>query len=192
MATSRSGLKHALTDLEAAALGFLATSGPSTPYAVRQCFLRSPSARFSGSAGAVYPMLRRLEDREFVSSRASDGGRRGARVYSLTTTGRRAVRAWLMSSFDPSATFADDPFRTRIAYVQLLSPRAREQWLDSAETCLRDQLDLIAERHKADRDSVWKSLAHDNARRLTQARLAWLKHARQALEKSGDLGSPAI
>jgi len=42
--------------------------------------------------GNLYPILHRLEDRGWVSSRAERTGRRRRRVYRLTSKGRRALR----------------------------------------------------------------------------------------------------
>ena len=47
------------TELEAAVLGVVWQDGPCTPYAIRQHFLESPAPRWSGSAGAIYPLVRR-------------------------------------------------------------------------------------------------------------------------------------
>jgi DNA-binding PadR family transcriptional regulator len=49
-----------LTDLEGAVLADVATRGTATSYAVAQTFSQSPSEYWSGSAGAVYPLVKRL------------------------------------------------------------------------------------------------------------------------------------
>ncbi len=179
--------KSELTDLEAAAIGFLASKGPTTPYAVRQCFLASPSARFSGSAGAIYPMLDRLEDRGMIASADAATGKRPARHCKATRTGKAALKRWLLGAFDAASTFAEDPLRTRMIYVQFLSPQERRAWLDNAEACLRAQLELIRSHQSNNQGSVWLDLAHDNATRLAKARLAWLAAARTKLERAGCL-----
>ena len=55
-----------LTDLEQAALGVVWRDGPCTPYQVRKQFLDSPTPSWSGSAGTIYPLMRRLEDMGLV------------------------------------------------------------------------------------------------------------------------------
>jgi PadR family transcriptional regulator, regulatory protein PadR len=74
---------------------------------VLQVFLDAPSdetygfeiARAAGLAsGTIYPILRRLEDEGWITSRweeidQSEEGRRRRRYYSLTGEGRREARA---------------------------------------------------------------------------------------------------
>ena len=171
-----------LTELEAVTLGCVASQGAVTAYQVRQRFLRSPSARFSGSAGAIYPLLKRLETRAFVSSRKAPTGKRPAREYSIMRAGRAALRAWLRNSLEPAEVVVDDPLRTRMLFLDQLSPAARLEWLDQAEQAVRDQTELMANYEKENVfDSPFAQLATENARRLNRARLAWLSHARERL-----------
>ncbi|MBT8484525.1 MAG: PadR family transcriptional regulator, partial [Phycisphaerae bacterium] len=168
-----------LSDLESVILGCVAVSGPATAYAVRRMFLDSPSARFSGSAGAIYPALRRLEQRRLVRSAATPTGARPARAYSITPAGRRELRAWLQTPLTPEAGFADDPLRTRMLFLSALSPAARRTWLDEAEACIRAQTGLVDDHDAAHSDDPWMTLAHDNTRRLNRARLRWIAEARK-------------
>src|SRR5262245_13459166 len=46
-----------LTELEGTALGVIWAGQPCTPYRVRRVFLDSPSPSWSGSAGAIYPLI---------------------------------------------------------------------------------------------------------------------------------------
>jgi DNA-binding PadR family transcriptional regulator len=52
--------------LEGCVLGILWERGPCTAYAARKVLRESPSPYWSGSAGAVYPLLARLEGRRLV------------------------------------------------------------------------------------------------------------------------------
>ncbi len=52
-----------LSELEAVVLGLVWSDGPCTAYAVRRTVQASLSAQWSGSAGAVYPAVARLEQR---------------------------------------------------------------------------------------------------------------------------------
>lgn len=170
-----------LTDLEAAALGFVSSLGPCTAYRIRKCFLDSPSARFSGSAGAIYPLLSRLEERGYVTSSEVKTGKRPARAYAITRDGKQALRTWLRD-VDPAVTFADDPLRTRMLYLSELPPAARTAWFDDAEASIRSQearIDAFAARLPA---TPFVHQANENARRLNRARLRWLEAARTALD----------
>jgi DNA-binding PadR family transcriptional regulator len=112
-----------LTELEGAALGIVLRAGACTPYALRRAFATSPSRFWSGSAGAVYPLVRRLERRRLLASRADRKDRRARRLVRATPAGRRAFEDWLL---DPvrAADFGFDPLRTRLFYADLV-PRTR-------------------------------------------------------------------
>src|SRR5262252_1915289 len=113
MRVSASSVRR-LTELEGAVLGVIARSSPCTPYRVRRVFLDSPSPYWSGSAGAIYPLLRRLEQRGLLTSRKRRTGRRAALAYTLTARGTQAFRAWLQPPWPTVVTGVPaDPLRTR-------------------------------------------------------------------------------
>ena len=169
-----------LTDHEGATLGWIRENQPATPYAVRIQFERSPASHWSGSAGAVYPMMRRLERRGLIVSEETATGRRRGRLYRLTGEGRKALKGWLEDPLDPDNTFTVDPLRTRMMYLEVLNPAERQQWLKRAEQALRAELELVAA-YEAESDSEFRALAHDNARQLIRARLRWIESARDKL-----------
>jgi DNA-binding PadR family transcriptional regulator len=78
---------------EAALLGLLAR-GPASGYELRKIFQTTPLAAYSDSPGAVYPALRRLEQRGYVSGRAETGARR-RKPWQLTAAGRGWLRSWV-------------------------------------------------------------------------------------------------
>ena len=173
-----------LTDLEAVAVGCLLRRGPSTAYRVRRFFLESPSARFSGSAGAIYPSLRKLEEAGLLSSRKVDQGKRpGERVPgdpggqgrppALDPEGRPAgARTWRRT-----------PLRTRMLHLGLLSTAERHAWIDAAEASLRAQNERIEAYAATSPGDPWAELASDNARSLNRARLRWLAKVRERVNE---------
>jgi len=68
--------------------------GPAHGYAISRWIRQSSGDDLRIEEGALYPALRRLEERGLVASRwsTSETGRE-ARVYELTETGERAMRA---------------------------------------------------------------------------------------------------
>ncbi len=155
-----------LTDLEGAALADIARRGPTTSYAVARTFAGSPSEFWSGSAGAVYPMIKRLEARGLLESvQASDGNRVRA-DYRITEIGREALRTWLLDA-DRAAGLGFDPLRTRAVHLDLVSAEERARFFDD-----------VAERMRAlAKDEVW--VHEPRLRRIHEsvlaAREAWLK-----------------
>ena len=66
--------------------------GPAHGYAISRWISQSSSDDLKIEEGALYPALRRLEERGWIESewRVTDTGRE-ARVYTLTRTGHRAL-----------------------------------------------------------------------------------------------------
>lgn len=173
----------ALTDLEAAALGCIRAAGACTAYTVRAHFRASPSARFSDSAGSVYPMVERLRRRGLLRARAERQGRRRATVYECTPDGLKALRRWIAVPEDAGDLATWDPLRTRVLSLGLLPRAARLRWVERAQQALAAHADAIARARAADTDaSPWLVLAHRNAELQVAARRRWLAEVRAAVE----------
>jgi DNA-binding PadR family transcriptional regulator len=117
-----------LTDFEGAALAEIARRGSATCYEVGSAFSGSPSEYWSGSAGAVYPMVRRLAKNGYVEARANTTGRRQKQDYSITAAGRAALENWLLDS-ERASGMGFDPLRTRLLYLDLVSPGQRADFI---------------------------------------------------------------
>lgn len=117
-----------VTDLEGAALATIACRGTATSYAVAKTFAESPSEFWSGSQGAVYPLIKRLAARGMLSSKRSSTGKRSQFNYSLTAKGRRELESWLLDAKRASQV-GYDPLRTRLTYLELVPPERRKQFL---------------------------------------------------------------
>ena len=110
-----------LTDLEGATLAEVARRGTATSYVIASSFAGSPSEYWSGSAGAVYPLVRRLTERGYLEAHAASTGKRQRSDYSITPAGRTALTRWLLDA-DRAAGMGFDPLRTRLLYLDLVSP----------------------------------------------------------------------
>jgi DNA-binding PadR family transcriptional regulator len=121
-----------MTELEGAILGVVRRSpAGATAYAVRHTFQLSRSAEWSGSAGAVYPALKRLEAQKLVTAESAKD-RRGTRTFRLTAKGRAAHDVWLndvIRAIGPGV----DPFRTRADSWPLLQPAVRRRLMRALE-----------------------------------------------------------
>jgi DNA-binding PadR family transcriptional regulator len=177
--------RDALTELEAAALGHLWLHGPCTAYVVRRAFLDSPSPYWSGSAGAVYPALARLERAGLVRSSARRADRRRAREVELTPEGRERLAAWLGPPLpDWVVGVPMDALRTRVALLAAMRPGRRARLLAEAERGVREQLALIeadVARAVAAGDP-WERLVAEGAAATQRARLAWVGETRRRLK----------
>ncbi|SUS03319.1 Transcriptional regulator PadR-like family protein [uncultured Defluviicoccus sp.] len=111
-------------------LGYIASAGAVTSYAVAREFAASPSEFWSGSAGAVYPLMRRLEAAGRLAAESGARGRRAATWYSITPAGRVELRKWLLD-IDRAAGMGFDPLRTRLGFMNLVSDAERLRFLDA-------------------------------------------------------------
>jgi DNA-binding PadR family transcriptional regulator len=117
-----------LTDLEGAALAEVASRGTATSYVISQAFARSPSEYWSGSAGAVYPLIKRLASRGLLEPSAAAAGRRQRIDYQITPEGRAALEDWLLDAHR-AAGMGFDPLRTRLGHLHLVTPEKRQAFL---------------------------------------------------------------
>jgi DNA-binding PadR family transcriptional regulator len=109
------------TSLEYALLGLLHQQ-PQSGYDLRKVFATTALGNYSSSPGAIYPALKRLERRGLVDGTVDDATLlRPRKVYSPTSTGRKAFRAWLgaeISSDDVARRF--DELMLRFAFHWVL------------------------------------------------------------------------
>ena len=172
------------SELEHAVLGVVWRAEPCTAYAVRKVFRESPSSHWSGSAGAIYPLVRRLEGRELLRSVAKRGDRRATRLYRLTAKGRRVLRTWLRPPLPPGASLMDvDPLRVRLLFIGALREDEQAAVLAEARERLREQLGRLEEEVRADRAAGdrYRYFVSRGAVLSVRAQLAWLDEVAAAL-----------
>jgi DNA-binding PadR family transcriptional regulator len=126
-----------LTDLEGAALAEIASRRKTTTYAVTRSFKTSPSEFWSGSAGAVYPLIKRLEARGLIVSTAAADGKRRRLDYHVSRQGRQALETWLLDA-QQAAGMGFDPLRTRLMYLHLVSPERRGVFLENVKAFTKE------------------------------------------------------
>jgi len=127
-----------LTNLEHVALAHLWRTGSMTAHELRLAFAESSAGRYSGSAGAIYPLVKRLSARGLVKGKPDHNGAQKKVLFEITKAGRNAVQEW-MFDMKPPAIFPDDPLRTRFQYAYLLSNKQRRDWFSAA----RNAIDLL-------------------------------------------------
>lgn len=166
-----------LTELEGNVLGTIGTNEPCTPYSVRREFQVSPSRYWSASAGAIYPLMRRLERRGLIRVRRTTGDGRRGQLFALTPAGRRQLERWVGTLDEPGAVSAPpDPLRSRFLFFATLDPAERRTLLDNAAKELRSDLERVREwtrRRKAE-GRTFDYLVSLGAERMQEARLAWI------------------
>ncbi len=170
-----------LKDLEALILGVVAECQPCSPYYVHKAFFRSPSQFFSGSAGAIYPAVKRLEKRGLLKSTRS--GSRGKPSKSLTVTeaGMKELSVWY---FNPlrAGDAGYDPLRSRISILAALPPGDRPKVLASLTDICRGRLEILEGLDLKPIDGAWMDRAVEIEKATVKAKLGllleWQKKAR--------------
>lgn len=130
-----------LTELEGAVLSEIHHRGHDTAFQVRRAFQTSPSIEWSGSAGSVYPAIRRLADAGLIDSAPITTGRKGIRL-SLSPSGFAALEAWIC---DPvrAASVGIDPFRLRVGLWDTLDPTMRTEALRRVQCAVAEELERL-------------------------------------------------
>jgi DNA-binding PadR family transcriptional regulator len=82
------------SSLEYALLGLLRQHAQSG-YDLRKTFATTPMRHFSDSPGSIYPALRRMKARRWVTASAENGNARKRREFAITDIGKRALVHWL-------------------------------------------------------------------------------------------------
>jgi DNA-binding PadR family transcriptional regulator len=176
--------RERLSELEGCVLGLVWLLGPCTSYSVRRTFLQSPSSQWSGSAGAIYPLMRRLERRALLRSTPHATGSRRSRHYELTKEGRNELTTWLSPPFSRDVSgIPPDPFRTRLSFVKALSPESQRSFFSAAEATLQSQIERAehGSREKRRAGETIDYLISRGALLTAKARLAWMHEVRRIL-----------
>ena len=158
-----------LTELEGQVLSVLWGKQPTTTYQIRRAFARSPTNDLALSQGSIYPVIDRLKKKGLVRATTLAGARK-AENLTCTPTGVEAVKRWVC---DMTAKLPDDPLRSRVLSLSVLSHAERSQWVNTARAAVLSQLAQVDEFAEANPGAVFE-LAHDNARSSLLARLRWL------------------
>lgn len=155
------------TELEGAVLGVIDRRPGCTAYQVRKEFLDSPSAEWSGSAGAVYPAISRLAEQGLIRRAIAERGE----ALSLTAAGERALLAWVEDA-KRAASAGTDPFRMRSGLLLRLPADRRRRAAQTLRKEISAQVALIHELIRS-ADAV-DATALELTLDLQKARLKWL------------------
>jgi DNA-binding PadR family transcriptional regulator len=176
----------ALTDLELTVLGIVWKKAPCTAYSIMREFSGSPSSYYRGSAGTIYPLVHRLEKRRYLVSCMGGRGRRPHVTYELSRQGLAALRRWLTPPLpDAAAAITFDPLRTRVFFLNALTPGQRPAFVVHARKQLHAQLKVVEAECARYRDEgdLFSALAMDGALHVIRARIAWMTELRKRLPK---------
>jgi len=170
------------SELESFVLGLVWQLGPCSPYDLRTHMARSPSTQWSASAGAIYPLVRRLERGGLLASSAARNGERRRRDYRITPAGKQVLRRWIGPPLTGVVTVMHDPLRTRARFLGLLPPEQRLEWIAAARAVL-DEVEAQVRAWHRDLADPTDPFAHCMTRSGeldVAARREWLHAVREA------------
>ena len=168
-----------LTDDEATFLALLARAEPATAYQLSKIYETSPVSNFGTSKGKIYPLVRRLKERELIRAKTVAGDLRGSEALWCTAKGRTAVRNWIRQ-IKPTHFLLEDPLRTMVQSFNLLDRKEQLEWIVKARDGLADKLDQVRSYHR--QVSVpFHELVYENAVLSIKTRLKWLDHLEKAI-----------
>lgn len=131
-------LQESLTELEGAILSEIHHRSARTAFKVRMAFQDSRSLEWRGSAGAVYPAIRRLSARGLIISEPTDSGRRTS-LLSLTPLGITSLENWICDLARASSVGLD-PFRLRAGMWSQLTNSRRDEALPRLRQAIEDEI----------------------------------------------------
>jgi DNA-binding PadR family transcriptional regulator len=161
-----------LTELEGAILSEIEHRGHDTAFHVSRAFAVSPSLEWKGSAGAVYPAVKRLEEKGLIVASASEGGR-ATRRLSLTDGGRAALKEWACNT-RLATSVGIDPFRLRSGIWLQLEAEQRSSLFASLRAEIDANLAILRQTLAA--TDPTERVRVGQAIEVQRARLRALKH----------------
>lgn len=175
--------RRALSELEGCVLGLVGLMEPVTAYSIGKVFLHSPSPQWSGSAGAIYPLVKRLQRGKLICAKEQRVGQRGRELLSLMPAGRSALRTWLGPPVPGRiGGVPPDPLRTRVRFLDLLSPREQASFLKMAQQSARqNQRTVEADCRSLKPQGGFRYLIALGAVLAMEARCRWLREVQKTL-----------
>ncbi len=165
-----------LSHLAYIALGVVAERQPCSGYTVMKDFQSSSSTYFSGSAGAIYPLMRRLEEDGLTKVERTKAGSRTRRTYTITEKGRVALEAWLASPIpDDEVAFLVDLLRTRVLFFERLTKQQRRKFVKDCREQLRQRIAVTQGKiAKTEGLTQFEVVTLKSVLMVDEARIKWL------------------
>jgi len=181
---TKSTLEYALTGM----LSQKARSG----YDLRKTFTDTGMRYYSDSPGSIYPALRRLEARGWITAAPEPTGQddpRKRQLFAITETGKEALVAWLSQPVTPDdVNLRVSELMLRFAFMDGNVPRAVTiRFLRDFE---RERAGYAAESRGKLEDMRSKAglhtgvLAYESGIEGMETQVAWARRAREQLEQA--------
>lgn len=172
---------QAITLLGYAILGLLHGKA-SSGYDLRKIFAETPMGTFSDSPGAIYPALRRLEERKLIgASSIAQRDKRRRNALQLTPEGVAALKLWLRAPIEQADVASRmTTLMLKFAFMDgVLGEAATLAFLHSFQRELNAYIPSLARYIKAESQRIPRSgrLALDSGLRGYRAQAQWVAQA---------------
>lgn len=162
-------------------------------YDIGRVFAGTPLAHFSSSPGAIYPALKRLEQRGLVTATLDNTTEeRPRRVYSLTQAGQSCLDAWLRQPVTRDEMVRDG--RAPLLRFSLADGRLSfDEVVDYLEGFHREIIGYLDElriyRDRAfESQTLHQRLAVEHGIRAYECQAAWIDYAIEELRRRHRVG----
>jgi DNA-binding PadR family transcriptional regulator len=158
---------------------------PQSGYDLRKVFVSTPMGLFSDSPGAIYPALRRLEQRGWIASGPAPRAGRRRRVFAPTDKGRAAFTEWV--SHTPTRDDVTREWDVVMLRLALSTGIVKPARLTALMARIDEELKGFLANLEAYRDGpgadmpLPAQLAFDSGLAAVRARTRWVREARQRL-----------
>ncbi|MEN8145187.1 MAG: PadR family transcriptional regulator [Gemmatimonadota bacterium] len=173
--------------LEYALLGLI-RGAPQSGYDLRKVFEETAMAGYSGSPGAIYPALRRLEHSGLIEGDVPDDTRRRRKEFRLTERGRAVLLDWLalpVTHDDVALRFPE--LMLRFVFLSFdESDSLTLRFLERLESHLGEYIaDLKVQREQLPL-TMHGRLALEGGIASSEARHRWALEAQESFRRKGD------
>jgi DNA-binding PadR family transcriptional regulator len=173
--------------LEFALLGLL-QQNPQSGYDLRKTFTNTPMRHFSDSPGSIYPALRRMEERGWISAKGENDSARKRQVYRITAAGKRALIDWLSQSITrEDIVHRLEELMLRFAFLDGNVGRdVTLRFIDQMQQALEEYVKELREYYKKFGPEIVLDtgrLAFESGIQSYESSLSWARNARKRLEK---------
>ena len=161
-----------VTEHEGMLLSVALRQQPVTAYQLVKAFELSPVTSINASKGQVYPAVRRLKAKGFLRARKLKGDGRNSEELEVTAAGRAAVRAWVLKLED-SLIVVDDPLRTRMLALELLTDAERLKWTIKAKSLVKRRREVLDDYNQSV-NVPYQSIAYRSVVESLRVKMDWL------------------
>jgi DNA-binding PadR family transcriptional regulator len=144
-----------LTENEGSLLGVIVRLEPLTAHSLIKTYRDSPVNKINKSKGAVYPQVKRLKARGFLTTEGKP------EMIRTTELGRNALRACI-KSLSHDHTFLPDPIRYRMLLLDLLTRDEQIEWAIELKRLLAEkteELRVYNENHRMPFGDIVQNMA---------------------------------